>query len=216
MTRVIAVASIGVIVVLLAAAHMAMAQSQEDWREASEQPPSNLTLNESYHGTVPGTGNTLPRVEEIKTKAGNWITWPGFLMRPDGGSRIFIQTTKALDYKRDAKKKRITLRFENTNVYLSNNRNPLVTIHFNTPVKRAYLQRRMKTAELIVELKVDSEATITQFADGDGYHYLFVDFPAGQYPVGGDWGTRPSFEGFGSPGGQQESTVIDEEIPPQG
>jgi hypothetical protein len=213
MSRVQVVASIAVAVFLLAASHIALAQSQEEWREASEQPSPDLVLNESYHGTVPGAGNTLPRIEEIRTKAGNWITWPGFLMRPDGGSRIFIQTTRALDYKRDRKGKRITLYFNDASVYLSNNRNPLVTIHFNTPVRRAYLKHRMKTAELVMELKVDAEASIKQFADGDGYHYLFVDFPAGQYPVGGDWGTRPSFEGFGRPTAQEEEGLVEENPP---
>lgn len=214
MTRVYVITSVAAVAILLGVGHIAFAQSQEEWREAAEETPPNLVLNESYHGTTPGTGNTLPRIEEIKTKTGNWITWPGFLMRPDGGSRIFIQTTRALEYNRDKKRSRITLKFEQTHVHLSNNRNPLVTIHFNTPVRRAYLKRRMKSVELVMELKVDSEATITQFADGDGYHYLFVDFPAGQYPIGGDWGQRPSFQGFGAPN-QPAEALADEEIPPQ-
>jgi hypothetical protein len=194
---------------VLVAAAIALAQSQEDWREATGAEGGALYLQESYHGTKPGTGNTLPRVEELKNMPGTWVTWPGFIMLPDGSSRIFLQTTRPLDYRRNDKKRRVTLKLSNADVYLKNNRNPLVTVHFNTPVRRAYLKRHKGSVDLIIEMKVESSASIAQFADQDGYHYLFVDYPAGQYPTGGQYGNRPSFSGFGQPG-----QIMDEELPP--
>jgi hypothetical protein len=167
----------------------ALAQTKEEWREAKEGDGAapKLVLEQSYHGTVPGMGNALPRVEEIKGKPGNWITWPGFLMRPDGGSRLFIQTTKELAFEKIAKKGRVQLEFKDTRVHLENNRNPLVTVNFNTPLKTAFLKRHLKRVDLVMELKETVEVVVTQHVDPDGYCYLFVDFPPGQFSTGGDW-----------------------------
>jgi len=184
-----------------AAATVALAQTQEEWREAREEGApgaSALLLEQSYHGTLPGTGNALPRVEEIRSKPGNWITWPGFMMRPDGGSRLFIQTTKALTFVKLEKKNRLELQFRDTAVHLNNNRNPLITVNFNTPLKTAFLKRRAKRVDLVMELKVKAEAVISQYTDADGYCYLFVDFPPGLFSTGGDW--RPQVMAGGQGG----------------
>ena len=124
----------------------ASAQTPQEWREADEgsQHEGGLILEQVYHGVLPGTGNTLPRVEELRTKTGTWVTWPGFFMLPSGGSRIFIQTTSRLDYNRKDKKRTLVLHFDDASVFLDNNRNPLVTIHFNTPVRSAFLKKRRK------------------------------------------------------------------------
>lgn len=171
------------------AASDASAQTQQDWRSAKEVAPAAtpLVLAQSYHGTKPGEGNALPRVEEIKGREGNWVTWPGFMMRPDSGSRLFVQTTRALEYEKVVKKNRIRLRFKDTQVFLDNNRNPLVTMNFNTPLRSAYLKRDKKSVQLVMDLKVASDVVITQAADADGFCYLFVDFPVGQFETGGEW-----------------------------
>ncbi len=214
MSRVLVSATVFTAVLLVLAAGLAFAQSQNDWSTAQSSDGEGIILGQSYHGTTPGNGNTLPRVEELKDKPGTWVTWPGFVMRPDGGSRIFLQTTRPLEYTKTDKKNRLYLKFKDARVHLTNNRNPLVTIHFNTPVRRAYLKRTRKSVELAVEYKVSTQAAITQFADKDGYHYMFIDFPAGQYPIGGDFGDRPSFKGFGTPHAEV-TPIINDEIPPQ-
>ena len=214
MSRVLVLAIVFTGALLIMVAGLAFAQSQNDWQTEQGSDGEGIVLGQSYHGTTPGSGNTLPRVDELKGKPGTWVTWPGFIMRSDGGSRIFIQTTQPLEYTKTDKKNRLYLKFKDARVHLSNNRNPLVTIHFNTPVRRAYLKRARKSVGLTVEYKVSTQATITQFADQDGYHYMFIDFPAGQYPIGGDFGDRPSFKGIGTP--HSETTpIIDDEIPPQ-
>ncbi|MFO8070677.1 MAG: hypothetical protein R6V85_02270 [Polyangia bacterium] len=193
---------------VLGLAALAWAQQQEQGRQAGSRQEAPL-LGQSYHGTRPGGGNTLPRVEELKGLSDTWVTWPGFIMREDGGSRLFLQTTRSIDFSRTDKDDRITLRLERAKVYLSNNRNPLVTSHFNTPIGRAYLRRHRNWSELVIELKVEATAVVTQTADADGYHYLFVDFPAGQYPTSFDTsGPRPSFSGWGDP------ALRDDEVPP--
>jgi len=192
------VAAAAMVAVLVAAA-LALAQSQEEWREATDSEGGALMLEQTYHGTKPGSGNTLPRVEELKGMPGTWVTWPGFIMLPDGSSRVFLQTTRPVEYKRSASKHKTTLTLRDADVFLKNNRNPLVTIHFNTPVRRAYLKPHKGAVDFVLEMKVAATASITQFGDQDGYHYLFVDFPAGSYPTGGQFGDRPSFSGFGTP-----------------
>jgi hypothetical protein len=187
-----------------AVASAAVAQSVEDWRKTEEPAPAAapLVLVQSYQGVVPGAGNTLPRVQELKGKPGIWVTWPGFTMRPDGGSRIFLQTTNALSYERRDKNKKIVLRFYDTSIFLSNNRNPLVTSHFNSPVNRAYLKKSRKYIELVLEMRAAEAPAITQAQDADGYTYFFVDFASGSFPPPAplaEGSARPSFSGFGHP-----------------
>ncbi len=175
------------------------AQSRDEWRESykgeGKQP---VRIEQTYHGVKPGSGNTLPKVEELKGKSGKWVTWPGFAMQPDGGSRIFLQTTVPLTYTVEEKKMRVVLKLGSAKVFLSNNRNPLVTTHFNTPLKRAYLKKRRKALELILILKVKASPNIVQTTDQDGYNYLFVDFPPGNYPKADDSSARPAYSGYSS------------------
>ncbi len=184
-------------ILLTSGAGTALAQAREDWRateEDAEKPP--LVIQQNYHGVTPGAGNNLPRVEELRGKAGTWVTWPGFFLRPDGGSRIFLQTTVQVQYQIEQKKKRIVIKLQDAEIFLSNNQNPLVTTHFNTPVKRTFLKKkRKKPAELVIELKVDISPVASQTVDRDGYHYMFIDFPPGTYPRERAPSIRPAFTG---------------------
>ncbi|MBN2343626.1 MAG: hypothetical protein JXX29_19365 [Deltaproteobacteria bacterium] len=186
----ISAAIAGCTFISLVAVQWVRAQSTDEWRKATENNQPKLELSQNYHGTKPGDGNTLPKVEELKGKDGLWITWPGFFMTADGGSRIFIQTTAPLEYKQKTSKKKIVLTFKDTKVHLSNNQNPLVTLHFNTPLRKAYLKKYKKKTELILELKTKTTPAISQSTDADGYSYLFIDFPPGQYPQGGTYGKQ--------------------------
>lgn len=183
----------------------ATAQTREDWRETEEKKSTpSLELVQGYHGVTPGSGNNLPKIDELKGKEGNWITWPGFTMLPNGGSRIFLQSTMAIKYNTlPDKKKAVILQLENMNVHLSNNCNPLVTRNFNTPLEKVFLKKQKKTNtfDLVLLLRVDQKPTVTQATGQDGYYYLFIDFPAGDYPTiekDTEQEERPSYTGFGS------------------
>ena len=181
----------------------AFAQSTEEWRATEDgENASKVKLEQNYHGVKPGSGNNLPKVEELKNLSGVWVTWPGFTMREDGGSRIFLQTTVAVDYvveKKKKNKKRIVIKLKDARVHLSNNRNPLITTHFNTPIKRAALKKRKKSLDLIIELKTPAQHKISQTTDPDGYHYLFIDFPEGDYSSYKPEERRPTYQGYGKP-----------------
>jgi hypothetical protein len=106
-------------------------------------------------------------------------TLPGFQMLPDGGSRLFVELTHVakVTEKRDAR----TLEYviAGARVIHRNNKNPLVTVHFNTPVTQAWLAPIRGDLAFHVELRADTTPT-WRLADGDeGATVLQIDFPAG-------------------------------------
>ena len=176
------------------------AQSQKEWRRTENEPSRPpKKVQKPYEGVTPGTGNSLPRVEELRNQAGTWVTWPGFTKVKDGGSQVFIQTTVSVVYEVIEKKRVITIKLKDAEVYLSNNRNPLVTTHINTPLKRAYLKKRKRDVSLVLELKQKSTFEISQRHDRDGYHYLFVDFPPGRYPTTERSVSSQTYTEYGTP-----------------
>jgi len=183
------------------------AQAQKEWRATEEGTTTKIKVNTDYAGTKPGSGNNLPRVEELKSKSGIWVTWPGFTMMPDGSSRLFIQTTVKVKYKLVKKNKQIQIKLKNAKVYLSNNRNPLVTTHFNTPLNRAYLKKqRKKSVDLIMKLRKKTSPKISQTVDSDGFYYLFIDFPKGDYKVEKTEETSSGNLSFSGHGTREETT----------
>ncbi len=192
-------------VATIAISHFASAQSVDDWRKAKNADQPKFKLVQSYNGTTPGTGNTLPKAEELKSMEGSWITWPGFMMKTDGGSRIFLQTTDPLKFTKKISGKKIVITFKKTQIYLSNNKNPLVTKNFNTPLLRASLKKHRKHAQLILQLKQKTDINIMQVSIEDGYNYIFIDFPAGQYST--NFNTQnPSFSGGGQSNSNQNTS----------
>jgi hypothetical protein len=192
------------------------AQSPKEWRATESQDEGrSVELEQKYTGVRPGSGNNLPRVEALKGKPGMWVTWPGFLLLDDGTSRLFLQTTGPVAYTITEKSRQITLRLKNAKVHLRNNRNPLVTVHFNTPLDRAYLKKNRKSLDLVLELRQPAAPSISQTTDSDGYHYLFIDFPPGDYPVLAN--KNPAFQSYGTRGPAAESadTVSEESSPDQ-
>ncbi|MCK7501017.1 MAG: hypothetical protein MZW92_70920 [Comamonadaceae bacterium] len=117
----------------------------------------------------------------LKTTRHNLVTWPGFEITASG-SRIFVQSLRPITYSRADEANRVVFVLQKTRIHLRNNRNPLVTEHFNTPVGTAYLRRRGSDTLLILDMKVGSSPSISQVTEG-GYSFLFLDFPGGSYPI---------------------------------
>lgn len=146
-----------------------------------EVDPGARFKNGSYRGVVPGENNLPPQARRLKRTRRNFVTWPGFEMT-EGGSRFFVQSTRPVEYSRTDEQGRIIITLRNSRIHLRNNRNPLVTEHFNTPVARASLRHRRRNTQLVLEMKVEVTPTIRQVSQGD-YHFLFIEFPAGNYPI---------------------------------
>jgi len=173
--------------VILACVSTVTAQSRKEWRKTEKSTVDRLKdlAGKEYQGVIPGKGNTLPRVEELRGKEENWVTWPGFQRTPSG-SRVFIQSTRPIGYEKSEAKNRVILLLKDCHVFLRNNRNPLITSHFTfTPVSRAYLRQKKvkgeKKVELVLELRAKAVPQISQYTDSDGYNYTFIDFPTGNY-----------------------------------
>ncbi len=143
--------------------------------------PGAVFKNGYYRGVVPGENHLPPKARRLKRTRRNFVTWPGFELL-EHGSRIFVQSTRPVTYRRIEEPNRIVLVLENTRIHLRNNLNPLVTAHFNTPVAEAYLRRHRRHTHLVLEMKVGVEPAIRQVSE-NGYHFLFLEFPPGNYPI---------------------------------
>lgn len=142
---------------------------------------NKVFLHGVYRGVVPGKSHLPPRARRLKRTRRNFVTWPGFEPLAHG-SRIFVQSTRPVVYRRADEPNRIVLVLAQTRINLRNNRNPLVTEHFNTPVAEAYLRHRNRSTELVLEMKSDVSPRIHQISE-NGYHFLFLEFPPGSYAI---------------------------------
>jgi hypothetical protein len=106
---------------------------------------------------------------------------PGFEMLADGSSQLYVELTKPVQY--DAKTSRGALVYvlKGAHVDKRNNYNPLVTVHFNTPVTSARLVPHGKDLWFVVDLRANVQPTVTMDAAKDGGAVLRIGFPSGSY-----------------------------------
>ncbi len=131
-----------------------------------------------YAGVTPGTGHLPPRAPSGEARL---LTWPGFQARPDGASRFFVQTTQPVQYRVENESGRAVIILENLGIHLRNNRRPLETRYFNTPVTRAKVERRGHDVALVLEMRAAVTPSVSVQPSEGAYHYLFIEFPAGDY-----------------------------------
>ena len=112
--------------------------------------------------------------------------WPGFRMTDDGGSEVMVEFSKPLGAPTEHKAAgTITYIFTGAHFVKYNNANPLLTIHFNTPVLDARLvQKKGGELHLVVDLRpgLDLAPIVGQrvATDTKGQQF-FVKFPSGSY-----------------------------------
>jgi hypothetical protein len=110
-------------------------------------------------------------------------TYPGFTMLPDGGSRIFVQLSSAVDVQEQKSKGELAYWLKGASVPVHNNRNPLLTKHFNTPVVRAQLAPVRGGVRLLIALRATAAPVHRVRPIEGGGAVLEIDFPAGKYAV---------------------------------
>ncbi|MEM8606530.1 MAG: hypothetical protein AAGF92_05470 [Myxococcota bacterium] len=128
-----------------------------------------------YEGVKPGSENPPPKVEEIPADT-LMLTWPGFVMKKDGTSCFFVQTSQPVSVATKETPGQFDLVMRNTKVHLKNNYLPLETQFFKTPVTRATVQRKGSSAVMVFEMRDDVTPTIRQEKGKDGFNYVFVEF----------------------------------------
>jgi hypothetical protein len=110
---------------------------------------------------------------------------PGFELLGDGSTRVFVQMPKAATYTAKVEPNKIVYVLKDLRVDKRNNYNPLVTVHFNTPVTSARLVPHGKDLWLIIALRAKAQPAVAVQAGKDGTSILQVDFPKGEYlPAG--------------------------------
>ncbi|UJR80995.1 hypothetical protein [Sandaracinus amylolyticus] len=195
---------------------------------AQERPSSG------YEGVVPGGAQPPPAAERLGRRAAGRraraaiLTWPGFQMQADGSSRFFVQTTAAVPTRVHTTPERVEIVFPNTGIHLANSARWLETQHFQTPVRRARLERRGRDMVLVMHMRAAVTPQVSSGA-GDGYHYTYVDFAPGEYaprepapapaPQGGvsivSGGDAPSAPSEAPPPmTRDEERALDDERPP--
>lgn len=145
-----------------------------------DKPPEVEHERGTYLGVKPG-GPERPAVPTGPGLTPAVVTWPGFAMRADGGSRFFLQLTAPVDVAHQTLPNKIIIDLQGARVAGTNNRYPLETRYFNTPVTRAVLKRTKTATTLELFLRKPAQPRISSRAAPSGYHFLYVDFAAGDY-----------------------------------
>jgi len=137
----------------------------------------------TYAGVVPGTAKQAPpAAKAAKASHGPTITWPGFQMRPDGSSRVFIQSTAPLEPKvLTSAGTKFELQLPRARVAAKTNRLPLDTRFFNTPVTKVSVSTASGGAVVQVELRAAVTPTISSEPGPTGYFFTYIELPKGDY-----------------------------------
>lgn len=165
------------IVVVLAAGLAGVALAQEPSGPQGQAPERPVG---SYAGVAPGSGNMPPRSPSPEAQR-LLMTWPGFQQRPDGASRFFLQTTRPVQVDQRSEEGRFVLILKSTRLHLRNNRRPLETRYFNTPVEAARIERRGRDLAFVMDLRAPVTPVVSQERASSGYNFVFLEFPAGSY-----------------------------------
>jgi len=108
-------------------------------------------------------------------------TMPGFETLADGTSRLFVELSKPVTYETKTGKGTITYVLKGAHVSRRNNFNPLVTVHFNTPIANARLVPHGSDLWFVIVMRAKAEPAVALDATKDGGSMLRVEFPKGNY-----------------------------------
>jgi hypothetical protein len=147
-----------------------------------------------YSDTPPPrrTGGAAPRARRVAARpAGPVATLPGFEMRGDGGSRLFVQLTQSVTVEEKRAAGTVTYVLKGAHVLKHNNQNALVTVHFNTPVSRARLVPQGGDLLFVVEMRANAQPTWKLEPAKDNSAVLTIDFAKGDFLGSGPAAPQP-------------------------
>ncbi len=117
----------------------------------------------------------------VPVQAGPVATLPGFEMLAEGGSRLFVELSQSVPVEERRARGTLTYVLHGAHVAVHNNTNPLVTVHFNTPVASARLVPQGHDLLFVVSLRANATPTWKVNPGKEGTTVLTVDFPKGSY-----------------------------------
>lgn len=136
----------------------------------------------TYAGVVPGAAKPAKPPKAPDAKAPRTITWPGFQMRPDGSSRVFVQSNKPLEPKvlkvADGK---FALELPGARVAAKTNQLPLDTRYFNTPVMKVSVNAARSGAIVELDMRASVTPQVTSEPSPEGYYFTYIELPKGEY-----------------------------------
>jgi hypothetical protein len=106
---------------------------------------------------------------------------PGFETLADGSTRLFVLMSQPVKYEVKPAPGTLTYVLKGAHVDRRNNYNPLVTVHFNTPVTSARLVPHGADLWFVVDLRANTTPTVTMDAAKEGGSMLRIEFPKGDY-----------------------------------
>lgn len=135
------------------------------------------------HGRSPRAGARPEQPDDVLA---------GFEELSDGGSRFYVELAKSVPVDEQKAPGTLTYVLHGAHVKLRNNKNALVTVHFNTPAIRARLVPHGKDLLFVIELRAQAAATWRVIPGKDGTAILQVDFPKGDYLSGAPLAPAPA------------------------
>jgi hypothetical protein len=132
---------------------------------------------------APGPGQTRPAKRAARGGRANSpdATMPGFETLADGSTRLFVELSQPIAYSAKVGHGAITYVLKGAHVDRRNNYNPLVTVHFNTPVASARLVPHGKDLWFVIALRANANPSVTMDATKEGGAVLRIEFAKGDY-----------------------------------
>jgi hypothetical protein len=124
-----------------------------------------------------------PKARRAMNRTGPIATFPGFRLLEGGASRVYVELTAPVPVEPHPTKGTIVYTLKGARVLAKNNRNPLITTHFSSPVSRVRLVPNGMDLDVVIELRVDASGTHRIVNEANGTARLEVDFAAGQYAL---------------------------------
>ncbi|MGZ3454038.1 MAG: hypothetical protein ACXWUG_24650 [Polyangiales bacterium] len=123
--------------------------------------------------------------------------WPGFRMLDDGSSEVLVDFSRdpvaPTEHKAAGS---MTYVFKGAHVIKHNNKNPLITVHFNTPVMSVRLVPNKGALNLVIDMRPGANVvptTSVRAGEGGESKIFAVKFPAGTYlPAGAEDAEDPT------------------------
>lgn len=118
------------------------------------------------------------------SKDGPVALFAGFRVLPDGSTRVFVDLSgRATVTKREGEGE-LVYTLKGARLASANNKNALVTTHFDTPVSRARLVPVSDDIELVIELRAETTAAHRVLRRDGEAAQLQIDFPARKASAG--------------------------------
>jgi hypothetical protein len=157
-------------------------------READDDPFYAVNPIGYYQGVSIGSGNLPPFAPKEIGGDSAVLTWTGF-ERGEASSRVFFQLSASVDPEISVEGTRVFIKLPRTSISIRNNRRPLITKYFKTPINQIKLNRTGKDVLAVLELRWEA-TPIWHFEVGqNGYQVLVIEFPDSPSDADGD--SRP-------------------------